>query len=128
MPKAKIALQSTVTIASRYDILRGVVSDNKSQIPLTEKPIMVMRLLNEDEFIRTGGIISHGKTVSIHDFGHDWDWGNGFLRSFACGGDTVDLVVCYEKQLIQKTMEPKFCYQCGIRLADHPGHNVDAPH
>lgn len=89
--------------AKRYQILRGVASTGRKACSAqpTEKPLMVAYLLNEDLFVKSGGLIAHHRTLFLDDPGHDWDWRNGifFYYGHAFGPEDVgDIVAIFETE------------------------------
>lgn len=88
-----------MSIARRYEILRGVVPSSRANIPVPERPVMVCVLLDEN-LLSKYRVLSHGRAVFIEDRGHDWHWSEGCIRYtsvFGGAGNPRDIVLVYEE-------------------------------
>lgn len=89
--------------ATRYEILKGVEVTSMrpcAQQP-SEKPLRVAMLLDEAEFVRSGGLLSHHANVFLDERLHDWEWRQGKLYYYGHGagvGETCDIVVVLEQE------------------------------
>lgn len=90
-------------LATKYEILRGV--SPTSHIPCvtqpSAKPLRIAYLIDEAEFIRSGGKLHHHASVFLEDSMHDWMWREGKFYYFghAMGiGEVGDIVVVFEEE------------------------------
>ncbi len=86
-------------VATEYEILRGVPVSGLKKTRLERKPIRVATIIDEDEFVRSGGVLAHNRSVFLEDRIHDWDWSDGWLRYYTrVAEDAADIVVVFAEQ------------------------------
>lgn len=117
-----------ITVATRYTIMRGLKTSCTIIHDVAEKPLRVVTLRNEAEFVSSGGHMTHHGTVFFEDEVHDWAWSNGQFRYFARQNDGADVVLVYAEEVIEREAVILFCPHCGVRIADHPDHDYKTAH
>lgn len=117
----------SVTVATRYVIMRGLKTSCTIVHSVPEEPIRVVTIRNEELFLATGEMTHHA-SVFFEDRLHDWQWNNGKFRYFARQNDDAVVALVYEEKVIECKPIMNFCHFCGVKLADHPGHDVMKNH
>jgi hypothetical protein len=82
--------------ATRYKILRGIEANSRKQILLTEKPIRVATLIDEQNFLDRDGEMVHNQNVFLEDRTHDWDWRDGKFSYYTRIAEVADVLLVYE--------------------------------
>lgn len=82
--------------AKDYVILRGIPADGTLAHDLPRQPARVATLMNEAEFLASGGLMKHLETVFFEERHHDWRWDNGQFFYYTRVSQRSDVVIVYE--------------------------------
>lgn len=82
--------------ATRYEILRYMVSDATASVPLPQKPLAVATLLSESMFKASGGLMLQEQTVHLEEQNSDWSWHQGKFSYHSRAASAADVLVVYE--------------------------------
>lgn len=88
-------------VAKEYEILRGVIASPRFKTPLARKPLRVAYLMDEDDLVKSGGVLRHHHNVFLDERLHDWDHLNGQFTYYSHAVEpnaAVDVVVVYSLQ------------------------------
>ena len=89
--------------ATRYEILRGVSPTSRTPCIAqpSSKPVRIAFLIDEAQFVASGGLLEHHKTIFLEDALHDWMVKDGkfYYYGHAMGvEETGDIVAVLEME------------------------------
>ena len=82
--------------AVEYEILRGVRASGRIAVPLAREPVRVATIIDEQDFLESGGQMVHNRNIFLEDRLHDWDFRPGEFRYYSRVAEVADVLVVYK--------------------------------